>query len=320
MPTSRDLGAVARLAASQHGVVTRSQAAELELSRKAVAALVQRGFWEEIHPGLLVLVSAPDTWRRRVELAVQARRGTPVVSHQAAARLHRIEGFEESDVVVVTMERGQRRPPSKVVVHWVAAPIAARDLVTIDGVRCTSLARTLVDLAAVAPADALERALDDFERRGQRLAWLEQTAQRVHRPGQSGTRLILREVAARQARGQVRGSWFQKVLKDCLASPRIPGLVEEYEIRDGKRLIARVDLAVPLVRLGIEAHSRSFHTGAAAEARDERRDRAAAEVGWELQYFGFAETHQTPLDVCRSIERIVARRARDLGIVLPAGK
>lgn len=317
MPTSRPFGAVARLAASQHGVVTRSQAAELDVDRRAARRLVARGFWDEQASGLFVVTSAPASWLQRASLATLARGGAPVASHATAARLHRLDGFAMDDRVVVTVLRGQRVNVPGVEVHRVSGAIVDDDLVVVHAITCTSLARTIVDLAATEDVARLERALDDFERRGQSLTWLEATARRLHRPGQRGTKLVLEEVARRRTRGRVRGSWFQKLVAECLTSSRIPGLEEEYEIRDARgRFVARVDLAVPRVRLGVEAHSRQFHTGPRAEALDQRRDNRAAEAGWDLRYVGYADTVQTPSEVRRFVERLVARRAADLGIAL----
>jgi len=93
--------------------------------------------------------------------------------------------------------------------------------------------------------------------------------------------------------------------------------VPQYEIRDAAgRFVARCDLAVPIVRLGLEAHSRAYHTGPAAESADHRRDWKAAQVGWELAYLGWRD-QEAPRTVRAEIEAIVARRAADLGIVLP---
>lgn len=48
--------------------------------------------------------------------------------------------------------------------------------------------------------------------------------------------------------GRSLGSGWLGGWADCLASPLIPGLEEEFEIRDGDgRVVARVDLAAPLV-------------------------------------------------------------------------
>lgn len=318
MSTSRSLGAVARFAASQHGVVTRSQAASVEFNRNVVARLKARGFWREPAPGVLVVASAPETWHQRVAIATLFRGGLPTASHPTAARLHRVDGFDTDERVAVTVLRGHRVNVPGVERHLVIHAISEDDVVEIDGIRCTSLARTLVDLAGTEPADVLERAFDDFERRGFSLTWIEQTAQRVHRPGQRGTKIALAEVKRRRTRGRVRGSWFQKLVRECLTSPLIPGLEEEYEIRDGDgSVVARVDLAVPLVRLGIEAHSRKHHTGPVVEAYDEHRDNRVAEQGWDIRYLGYADTSQTPRQVRRFIERTVARRAKDLGVTLP---
>ena len=46
----------------------------------------------------------------------------------------------------------------------------------------------------------------------------------------------------------------------------------------------RLDLAWPEVRLGVEAHSRLFHFGRAADERDNRRDLELVAAGWELLY------------------------------------
>ena len=92
----------------------------------------------------------------------------------------------------------------------------------------------------------------------------------------------------------------------------------EYAVRDSVgEFVARVDLAVPLVRLGIEGHSREHHITPDERAYDERRDNRAAEAGWDIRYVGFADATRSPAQVRAYIERLVDRRARDLRIRLP---
>jgi hypothetical protein len=99
-------------------------------------------------------------------------------------------------------------------------------------------------------------------------------------------------------------------------SPRIPPVVRQFAIHDDAGVfVARPDLAIPSLKIAIEAHSRKFHTGPAMEAFDERRDNRLTEIGWLTSYVGWADT-STPATVCRSIERTVATRARDLGMDL----
>lgn len=304
-------------AASHHAVLTRREAADLHLPRSALAHLRRDGLLREPSRDVFVASWAPTTWRQRLYIATRAAGGGVTVSHRAAAQLHRIDGFEHG-LVEVTVRKGRRLRIDGCITHQTTRSWANDDVVVIDGVRCTSLARTLVDLPTVVDDLLVERALDDFQRRGLSLNWLERTARRLHRPGQRGTRVILDELDRRRHAGRVRDSWFEKLVEASLASIWLPPIVRQHEVYDEDgNLIARLDLAVPIVRLGIEAHSRAFHTGAHRERIDERRDTRLAMVGWDVQYVGWSDT-MTPRAVLRSVEAIVARRALDLGIDLPS--
>ena len=303
-------------AASHHAVLTRREAADLDLPRAALVRLRRDGLLTEPSRDVYVASWAPPTWQQLLYIATRVAGGGAVVSHRAAAQLHGIDGFDDG-LVEVTVRKGRRIRLDGCTTHQTTLDWTPGDLLDIDGVRCTSLARTLVDLPVVVELSMMERALDDFERRGLSLDWLEQTAHRLHRPGQRGTRFILGEVERRRRAGRVRGSWFEKLVEVCLASAWMPPIVRQHEVRDADGdLIARLDLAVPLVRLGIEAHSRQFHAGPAQQRIDERRDTRLAMVGWDVQYVGWSDT-MTPEALLRSTETIVARRARDLGIALP---
>ena len=79
------------------------------------------------------------------------------------------------------------------------------------------------------------------------------------------------------------------------------------------RLLARVDLAIPELKLGIEGHSRHFHFGASAEHLDEDRDLAVAGEGWQLLYLGWQAT-MTPKVALTKIRRAADARRHLLGI------
>ena len=146
--------------------------------------------------------------------------------------------------------------------------------------------------------------------------WIGRTAQRLAHPRHRGARLVLALLEARGAAGHE--SWFERLLAAVLESPMLADLVCQHELRRGDgRVVARFDLAIPRLRLAIEAHSRAHHVGDLVERADEARDLAVAALGWEVVYLGFAAT-RTPDDVRRQIERIAARRALDLDVpVLP---
>jgi hypothetical protein len=269
-----------------------------------------RGVIEEPVPGVLAFAPAPHTWHQALYIATLASGSAGVGSHRSAAAMHGVDGVEKS-VLEVSVLRGVRLRIPGVIVHQVSVPIPPEDIVEIDGIRCTSFARTLVDLASVVAPRALERAVDDFERRGFSLTWLEQVATRLHRPGQRGTKRILAEVDRRRQRGQVRGSWFEKLVEECLSSNALPPLAQQHEIRDGVgRFICRVDLAIPDVKLAIECHSRSFHTGTHAELVDQRRENRAMLEGWQFLYLGWAD-RKTPREARQFLEKLITRRRVD---------
>ncbi len=231
-----------------------------------------------------------------------------VASHRSAARLHRLDGFETCDVIEISVQRRRRRPnPAGAIIHQVAA-LDRCDLVTVDGICCTGLARTVADLGSVCDPMAVRRALTDLRRRRTSLRWLQLTAERLHRPGQRGTGVLLRQLASIPHEGRVPDSWFEELLALCIADPALAPVVPQYAIRNAAgRIVARTDIGIPSVRLGLEAHSRRFHFGPFAEPLDEQRDLRAAACGWELLYLGWYATFR-PSEVLKMVTEVVEAR------------
>jgi hypothetical protein len=304
--------AVAELAASQHRAFTRRQAADLNFDKGRVATAKLLGWLDEPFPGVLVIAGTVPTWRQDLMAATLAGGGHAVASHRSAARLHRLDGFADCDIIELSVTRRHRwRGPDHVVAHHVAA-LERADVVTIDGIRSTGLARTLADLGMVVEPMAVRRALTSARRRGTSLRWIQLTANRLHRPGWTGASVLLRQLATIPYEGRVPDSWFEELVACCLDDPEIPPITLQYPIRnrDG-RIVARTDIGIPSVRLGLEAHSRRFHFGPDVEPLDEQRDLAAGACGWQLHYLGWYAT-QRPVEVVTIVKQIVAARARDL--------
>lgn len=301
------LGAVSELAAAQHGVFSRRQAASTGATKKQVRRLLDLGLLREPRPGILVVVGAPSSWEQRLSILTVI--DGIVASHRSAARLHRLDGFASWDHIEVSARRslhaaeaiGHRRdlPPS--------------DVVVLNGVPTTNLARTLVDLGDVVDLEAVERALDDARRRGTSLRWIGETTDRLLRPGVSGPTRLRSLLDSIDPNTVVRDSWFEKLVESVLDDPSLPPVVRQYELRgEGGVFVARFDLAMPTLRLGLEAHSREFHFGRRAEGRDEDRDHRIAACGWDTVYLGWSTTKR-PEQALQIVRRIVAARSRSLG-------
>ena len=306
MPDSA-IAAVAQLAACSHSVITRSQAAA-HLTDQRIATAIRQGWLDEPYPGVLRFAGAPCTFEHRLRAATLAIDRHAVASHRSAARLHRLDGFERSDVVEVSTDRRHRWQFAGTVVAHHVTPLDRCDIIHIDGISTTSLARTLADLGSVVRRDQVAQALASARRRGASLRWIRETTERIARPGQSGTATLLRLLDTIPFEGRVPESWFEELLARCLDDPRIPPLVPQHEIRDHEgRFIARVDFAIPELKLAIEAHSKRHHFGPEAEAADADRDLRASAVGWEMLYLGWHAT-KTPGSVADIVAAIVRTR------------
>ena len=309
MTNSPVMGGVGDVAASHHAAFSHSQAVALGLSLPRIRQELERSTLRVGAPNVYVVHGAPNTWQQDLMAATLTANGAGVASHRASAQMHKLDGFA-ADLIEVTVPRGRRLRMPNAIVHQGFVP--PEHCIVIVGILCTSLARTLVDAPQVVSASEMERALDDYQRRGYSLVWLEQMALQLHRPGQRGTKLVLAEVARRRQSGVVRGSWFEKLVEMTIASPKLPRLVQQHIIRDAEgAFIAQVDLAFPSVRLGIEAHSRAFHTGTHRELIDQRRENRAIAEGWQFIYMGWAD-RKSPTQARRFLEQVVARRRRDL--------
>ena len=74
--------------------------------------------------------------------------------------------------------------------------------------------------------------------------------------------MLLAQLATIPHEAQVPDSWLEELLALCLADPELGPVVPQYRIRrpDGS-VVAKTDIGLPDVKLGLEGHSRRFHFG-----------------------------------------------------------
>jgi hypothetical protein len=255
------------------------------------------------------------TWEQHLQVVVMACGAHGAASHRSAARLHALDGFDSpgNGAIEASVSRAFRLDPAvSSVVHHVT-PFDSTDLTIVNGIRCTTVERTLADLGSVVPGrKPVRRALTSARRKGLDLAKARCVAERLHRPGQAGTGVLLRLLDSVPWEGTLPQTWFEELLGLCLDDPSLPPRVPQCPIRDDYgRIVARTDIGIPAVRLGIEAHSRRFHFGPDAGELDEDRDIAATRCGWELMYLGWYATRK-PADVLEVIRDVVRVRTREL--------
>ena len=282
--------AMAEFAASHHGVVIRSQAASFGFTPRDILLAKQQGWLTEPARGVLVVGGYPSTWEQALAIVIAASQARPLVGNGAAARVFTLDGFEAAngELTVLRPARLQGAAAGGFTVHQTAI-LDKSDRYERNGLPCTSLARTLADLGTTESKEKVWRALISA-RRIHRVnpLWLRQTAIRLHRPGQSGTGVLLELLHRWSAEGTLPDSWFEEVLRCMIHHPDIPALVPQYVVTDDAGgFVARLDFAIPAARLGIEGHSRQFHVGPILEAADEDRDLRVTACGWEVISLGW---------------------------------
>jgi predicted transcriptional regulator of viral defense system len=183
----------------QHGVVGRAQLRALGWGNDAVDWQVRRRRIRRVHHGIYVVGHAALTRNGHFMAAVLACGDHAALSHFSAAVLW---GMLSSDGKIhVTTPTGRRRPG--LIVH--RAPLLADDVTNRAGIPVTNPARTLIDLADVAPRRTLERAIDEAEflrldctglapRHGRRGSGVLSSVLAVHTAGSTRTRSELEEL------------------------------------------------------------------------------------------------------------------------------
>jgi hypothetical protein len=166
-----------------------------------------------------------------------------------------------------------------VVVHE-SRGLEPEDQTELDGIPVTSVERTLFDLVSVRGPTALDLALDNALRRSLTTPTeLQRLLDRLGKRGRGGTRRFRALLVERQ--DGVSESDAERRLLGMLEREGLPRPVVQHEIRDDDgRLVARVDLAYPDLKIAIEYDSYEHHTGKVALVRDGARRNAVVALGW----------------------------------------
>lgn len=269
-----------QLMAGQHGVASTSQSRALGVSRRVEIRLLADGTLGSPCPGVLTVGGAPLTFHRRAMAAALAP-GVACVSHGAAARLHGLDGFEHHDVVDVLGVKGAN-PHERlgITVHRTRGRIDDH-VVDVQAIPVLSIAATLALLAPAVGIGPTSRALDGALRLGVDANELRRVAEAWRRRGRSGPPALLMLLGER-VDARLPRSWFQRIASRILAAAGVR-LVDAYPVRDRRGiLLAELDLADPVRKVGVECQSWRWHATPEAQHHDARRRGGLRQLGWEI--------------------------------------
>jgi hypothetical protein len=152
---------LAELATQQHGVVSVRQLRALGYSASAIAEAASAARLHRLHRGVYAVGHRRLSWHSRCLAAVLAC-APAVASHASAGWLWGVLRWEPGTIDVTAPTRRKAKPTIRV--HY--APLLERDRDEREGILVTSLARTLLDLAATLSPARLDRVLERSEELG----------------------------------------------------------------------------------------------------------------------------------------------------------
>ncbi|MFA5891326.1 MAG: type IV toxin-antitoxin system AbiEi family antitoxin domain-containing protein [Actinomycetota bacterium] len=296
-------GAVARVAANQHGLLTRAQALKTGATPGMIRWRLQAGRWQRVLPSTYLVAGAPPSWRRQAMAACLHLGPGATLSFRAAATLCGMTDIKTRRLEVTVTKHRNRSGNPRIVIHIPEDPSPPEDLTTIDGIPVTKPARTLLDLATIESADVLEQCLDDaLRRRLVSIAFLERWLADPQRKRHRGARRLQRLVDERAARGVTESPVETSVLQ-LIRSRRLPLPMLQYVVTDAGRFIARLDFAYPDQRVAIEVDGFRHHDTRATFDDERARGNAIEALGWRILRVTAAHLERDPDAVIAWIAR-----------------
>jgi Transcriptional regulator, AbiEi antitoxin/Protein of unknown function (DUF559) len=293
---------IAAIATAQHGVVTRAQLLELGLSAGAIGRRLRGGRLHQLHRGVYAAGHKVVSQRGRWLAAVLACGPGAALSHRSAAVLW-----------------GVRQPDGRAI--EVTTPVMSRSYGTVErhrgrlapdertirgGIPVTSAPRTILDLAAILPVDAVEHALRESERLrlDDALSLQELIERHRGRRGVSAARQCLRrlrDLPPGVTRQELEARFLRFLDRFDLPRPRLNAWLDLGAHR------YRADFLWSDQRLIAELDGFATHGTRSAFEDDRERDRVLQAAGWRIVRITWRQLHDDRASVAADLECLLIR-------------
>lgn len=256
------------LVARQHGIVTRDDLLGIGFSPAAIEHRIAKGRLRRIGQGVYT-VSRPKVSREGRWMAAILPCGEgAVLSHRSAAALWGIAP-EGPEIDVSVRRRCLHRRRS---IHMRSrTSLPAEDVTKVDGIPVTTPARTLLDLATVLSVSALERAINEADKRDRidPETLRAKLADFVGEPGVVKLRTLLDRETFR-----LSDSRLERLFRPIAADVGLPVPETKVEVNGFE-----VDFYWPDLGLVIETDGLRYHRTPFAQGRDHFRDQMHTAAG-----------------------------------------
>ncbi|MCC6225190.1 MAG: hypothetical protein IT195_02130 [Microthrixaceae bacterium] len=305
--TERD-DLLAIVAAAQAGAFTRAQAIDRGYTPSAVKRRVASGRWRPDLPGVLVIPGTPESETQRnwcIQLSLGER---SVLSHQTAGRMFDLPAIAAETQACIVPHFDHRRRAGVELHQMKLDPC---DVVVVDDLRYTGLARTVCDLSTILSLPRVrtivEAALFD---RGLSQAALGMALLRVGVLGRTrGSQLgvVLDELSPG---GAIASSRLEVALSEILELAGIGQGTTQYPLPNTGRRSGLTDRGFPEATLLLEADGRRWHARQKAMSADHERDLEASRRGWHTIRIMYEQIVNDPADLAKAIAETYHHRLR----------
>lgn len=289
-------------AGCQHGVVSFGELRRAGLSVAQIKHRIRTGRLVQLHRGVYFAGAGrpgqPALWTAALLTCGERSAITDRSGAQLLGLLPLSMGTLPIDVTVpssIHRRRGIR-------VH--ERPLVDSELTVVDGIRVTTPARTLLDLAATEPRWILERSLREAEAVDPSVAASLAALVKAHR-GRRGIR-VLRAILGDGmglARSELELRFRRFLSAHGLDRPRA-----NHRIEVGPRAF-EVDFSWPAQRLIVELDGHAFHRGRQAFESDRDRDRVLQAAGWRVVRITWRQLHDEPTLIARDLRQLLGESA-----------
>jgi len=255
---------LAVLASRQHGVVAYWQLIRLGFSRREIARMAEKDQLHRLHRGVYAVGHPNVSLEGRYMAATLACGEGAVLSHWSAAGHWELLGVRQGAEIHVSAP-GHRRPTAAIKAHWVPG-LDGRDCTLRDRIPVTTVARTLLDLGAIATPKQLQRATNQAERKG----LLAESAVRElieRNRGRKGIKEFVAVTAAVNASTHRTRSDLEVAFLNFCRGYRLP-----TPVNNGKVGGFEVDMHWPGTKLIVELDDYEYHRTPTSFEKDRRMD------------------------------------------------
>jgi very-short-patch-repair endonuclease len=285
---------IAEVAGDQHGVISHAQLLSLGLREWQIRYRLQVGRLHRIERDVYAVGHEHISTEGRWMAAVLSCGEEALLSHRSAGALWGIAPYTGSWIDVTAPTR--RRSRGRLKLH--RGRLDPRDKAIEDGIPVTSIARTVLDLAAIVDLRRVERALERAEKLELfNLRELDEICARAR--GHRGLKNLNRALSLYLPEDRTRSELERDLLELCrehdLPPPRVNQVVAGYE----------VDAWWPDAHLIVELDGWQHHRDRRAFERDRARDAELTLAGHAVVRITWRRLHDHPEQVAALIGRAV---------------